>query len=246
MAHTWHVLTDLDDEWLTVRRSAHARQRLADWQALHGCLAGAGDLDGLIERIRCSDADTSTAVVWALLDLAVDDRLARRVLLQTIVPGLGGELEWLLCWARRVDATLLDLGDVDQLLIASAVEAILHAAGKHKPWPVLSMLRRTHRLLLRATRVEAQWRSKTVLGEPPRNIDCAEVESTPAERLTTVLGEARGQGAVSQDDAALVWLTRVGGYRPAELETRFAATGDCLRRRRHRAEARLAVWAEAV
>ena len=74
----------------------------------------------------------------------------------------------------------------------------------------------------------------------------AEADESPAARLASVLDEASQRGAVSRDDAALVWLTRVGGYQPVELEARFDATGDCLRRRRHRAEARLAQWAEAV
>ena len=50
---------------------------------------------------------------------------------------------------------------------------------------------------------------------------------------------------MSAGDAELVWLTRVGGYQPAELADRFGVNGDCLRRRRQRAEARLVAMAEA-
>lgn len=246
MAYTGLVLTDLDHEWLTVNTSPDSQRTLRRWQAEQGCLVGVDDFDGLIARIRGADPDTSNEVTWALLALAVDDLLARRVLLQTIIPGLGGELEWLLRWSKRVDPTMLDLGDIDQLLVVSAMEAIMHAAGKRKAWPVLSMLRRAHRLLVWATRVEAKWQAATLYGDPPKEVAGVEDEYTSADRLTLVLGEAHSQGAVSRDDAALVWLTRVGGWRPAELEDRFAANGDCLRRRRHRAEARLVVWAEAV
>lgn len=246
MAHTRHVLTDLDDEWLTINGSSASARRLRRWQADHPCLCGVSDFDELIAWIRGADTDDSTVVTWALLELAVEDRLARRVLLQTIIPGLGGELEWLLEWSKRVEPTMLQLGDIDQLLAVSAMAAIMHAAGQRKPWPLLSILRRTHRLLVRATTVEARWQAVTVLCDPPKNVTGLEEEYTPADQLTLVLGEAHTQGAVSRDDAALVWLTRVGGWRPAELEDRFAANGDCLRRRRHRAEARLVVWAEAV
>ena len=80
--------------------------------------------------------DASNELVWALLELAVDDELAVRAVLQAVVPGLGGELGWLLEWARRTDPGLLDEGDVDQMLVVAAMEAIRHAAGKRKAWPL--------------------------------------------------------------------------------------------------------------
>ena len=246
MAHTRHVLKDLDLEWDQLAASSRASRQFRGWRHRHACLEPIDDLRDLIETIRNGDVDGSSELVWAMLDLAADDELAVRTLLQVVVPGLGGELEWLLEWARRTDPGLLDGGDVDQLLVVAAMEAIRHAVGQRKPWPVMSILRRAHRVLRRETATEEQWHKMTVLTATVTSTAVVEPEESPADRLAGVLGEASERGAVSRDDAALVWLTRVGGYQPVELETRFDATGDCLRRRRHRAEARLALWAEAV
>lgn len=246
MAHTRHVLKDLDLEWEQLAASSRAARQFRGWRHRHACLEPIRDLCHLIETIRDGEMNASSELVWALLDLAAGDGLAVRTLLQVVVPGLGGELGWLLEWARRTDPGLLDGGDVDQLLVVAAMEAIRHAVGQRKPWPVMSILRRTHRVLRRETATEEQWHKMTVLTATTSAASPAEPEESPAARLASVLGEASQRGAVSRDDAALVWLTRVGGYQPVELETRFDATGDCLRRRRHRAEARLAQWAEAV
>lgn len=246
MAHARHVLKDLDFEWEQLAASSRASRRFRAWQHRDACFEPIDDLCDLIEAIRNGEEDGSSELVWALLDLAADDELAVRTLLQVVVPGLGGELKWLLEWARRTDPGLLDGGDVDQLLVVAAMEAIHHAVGQRRSWPVMSVLRRAHRVLLRETATEEQWHKMTVLTATTLAASPIEPHESPAARLASVLGEASQRGAVSRDDAALVWLTRVGGYQPAELEARFEATGDCLRRRRHRAEARLAQWAEAV
>lgn len=246
MAHTRHVLKDLDQEWETLAGSAGSDRQLRRWARQHGCFAGIGDLRTVVARIRRGGFDESNDLVWALLELAVDDPLAVRTVLQALIPGLGGELGWLLAWARRTDPAMVDGGDVDQLLIVAAMEAIRHAAGKRKPWPLSSILRRTHRVLRRDVVAEDRWRLSMVLSAEPRVDDTADVEPTPAELLTTVLDEARNAGAVSASDAELVWLTRVGGFQPVELAERFGVNGDCLRRRRQRAEARLIDLAEAV
>lgn len=239
------VLTALDDEWQQIARCHRSTACLRTWETDHACFEGLGNLGQLVAAVRTADAERSTEMVWALLELAVDDQLATRTLLQIVVPGLGGELRWLVEWARRTDHRLLEGGDVDQLLIAAAMEAIRHASGRRKPWPVMSILRRAHRVLLRETGMEEDWRRVNALADPDheRSIRC---EPSTDESLGGLLGEASRTGAVSRDDAALVWLTRVAGFQPAELEGRFAASSECLRRRRHRAEARLVRWAEAV
>ncbi|MGD9755312.1 MAG: hypothetical protein AB7W59_30330 [Acidimicrobiia bacterium] len=246
MAHTRHVLKDLDREWEQLAASTRALRQLRLWRLRHDCFECIDGLSDLVAAIRTGDRDGSIELVWALLDLAAEDELAVRTLLQVVVPGLAGELRWLLEWARRTDPGLLDGGDVDQLLVVAALEAIRHAVGQRKPWPVMSILRRAHRVLRRETATEEQWHKMTVLTTTMPATAVAETDESPAARLASVLDEASQRGAVSRDDAALVWLTRVGGYQPVELEARFDATGDCLRRRRHRAEARLAQWAEAV
>ena len=123
---------------------------------------------------------------------------------------------------------------------------IRHAAGKRKPWPLSSILRRTHRVLRRDVLAEDRWRTSIVLTDCPRLEDTTGPEPTAAELLAEVLDDARTHGAMSASDVELVWLTRIGGYQPVELEGRFGVNGDCLRRRRQRAEARLIAMAEAV
>ena len=247
MAHTRHVLKDLDLDWAALAASPGGSRQLRRWRQSHACFAAVGSLGELIEAIRHGDFDESNELVWSLLELTVDDSLAVRTILQALIPGLGGELGWLLEWARRTDPGLLDEGDVDQLLVVAAMEAIRHAAGKRKPWPLSSILRRTHRVLRRDVLAEDRWRSSMVLTDCPRFEDTTTgPEPSPAELLAEVLDDAHTHGAVSASDIELVWLTRIGGYQPMELEDRFGVNGDCLRRRRQRAEARLIAMAEAV
>jgi hypothetical protein len=245
MAHTGHVLLDLDLEWEVLASSPLSARRLAEWRTQHCCLADASDLAAVIASVRTASAVVSTEIVWALLDLATDDPLAARTVLQAIVPGLGGELGWLRRWARRTDLNLIDGGDADQLLVLAAMEAIRHAAGQRRPWPILSLLRRTHRVLQRETGAEESWHRATILAAAPTEPAALVPPDSPAVELASVLRDASERGAVSKSDAALVWLTRVGGYQPAELESTYAVSGECLRRRRHRAEARLTQWAAA-
>lgn len=245
MAHTGHVLLDLDLEWEGLASSPLSARRLDEWRRRHRCFAPTCRLADLIPMVRDGEPRASTEMTWALLDLATDDPLAARTVLQVIVPGLGGELGWLRRWARRTDLNLIDGGDADQLLVLAAMEAIRHAVGQRRPWPILSLLRRVHRVLLRETGAEESWQRTTVLSAVPSEPAAQASPDSPAVELASVLRDASERGAVSKNDAALVWLTRVGGYQPAELASLYEANGECLRRRRHRAEARLAQWAEA-
>ena len=245
MAHTRHVLKDLDQEWEALAASPGAARQLRLWRADHGCFLHIGSLGELIQAIRHGDFELSNELVWSLLELAVQDQLAVRRVLQVLIPGLGGELGWLLAWAGRTDHGLLDEGDVDQMLVVAVMEAIRHAAGKRRAWPLSSILRRTHRVLRRDVVAEDRWRSTMTVTDCPEGQDTTAPESTPGELLAEVLGDARQAGTMSSGDAELVWLTRVGGYHPAELAERFGVNGDCLRRRRQRAEARLVAMAEA-
>ncbi|MFN0029705.1 MAG: hypothetical protein ACKV2O_21330 [Acidimicrobiales bacterium] len=245
MAHTRHVLKDLDQEWAALAASPGAARQLRLWRADHGCFADIGSLGELIEVIRHGEFDVSNDLVWSLLELAVHDALAVRTVLQALIPGLGGELGWLLAWAGRTDHGLLDEGDVDQMLVVAVMEAIRHAAGKRRAWPLSSILRRTHRVLRRDVLEEERWRATMMVTDCPEAQDIESPESTAGEVLAEVLTDARRDGTMSSGDVELVWLTRIGGYQPAELADRFGVNGDCLRRRRQRAEARLIAMAEA-
>lgn len=164
--------------------------------------------------------------------------MAARTVLQLIVPGLAGETRWLVSWARRVAPDMLRDGEVDQLVVIAGVEAVRHAAGTRRAWPIL--LRRVHRTLVRETRAIESWvRSTTVLDEvwAPASPDDGEV--SPGAALLDVLLRARGTGAVSAAEVRVLWLIDVEGYTSAELAPDLGISPRAVAQRRLRAEHRL-------
>ena len=105
------ALNALNEEWRHVAASPGARRQLRSWSDRLPEGSPLGSLDDLALAIQRGQLDESTDLVWSLLGLAGSDQLARRVLLQAIVPGLMAEVRQLTAWALRTDVSLVDGGD---------------------------------------------------------------------------------------------------------------------------------------
>lgn len=245
MNQTERILDVLDREWERISSGPSTRRHLREWQAQQPSLSGPRTLLELRSRIENDDLDASSEMVWALLQLAPADELVGRFLLQIIVPGLAGEASWLMSWARRVDPHLIASGDVDQMLVLAAMEAIRHAHGTRRSHPICSILRRTHRLLTRETRAIEVWQSKTLLDETEPVASTADDPTLrPGKMLLDLLAEAADGGHVARKDVDLIWLIDVEGYTSTELAPSMGITPRAVAQRRWRAEGRLSKMVE--
>jgi hypothetical protein len=242
------LLSALDQEWHRSITSRAWRQRRRSWAEQHAPLAGLTSPQEIVDTIRDGERNRSIRITWALLDLVEEgDRLAARTVLQAILPALMAEANgWLADVARSTrSGTMLERQELDQLLVAEAVQAISDvAAGTRSQWPIADVVRRTHRLVLRRVRGERTWAGHQQATDPvdlvpPRIEPGGGPSRTAADELSALLRDEVASGAVAAVDAELVWMTRIAGYPPAEMTDRFGQTADTLRRRRHRIEARL-------
>lgn len=240
------ILNALDLEWAQLNRRASARRTLRTWARVHPALKQFSTLAEVVEAIQHTTTEQSREVVWALVDLAPHDALALRTVLQALVPGLGRELGWLLQASPCGDVERFDADEAGQIVLAAATEAIHQAAGDRNAWPLSSILRRVHRVVVQELLTEGRWRNTVeVREELPEHLPPQEVRD-PSADLAELLAAATRRLGLSAQDAELVWLTRAMGYAPADLTDRFGATPSSLRRRRHRVERQLAVLAAAV
>ncbi len=245
MHRTQRILDVLDCEWTQLSSGPATRRRLRAWQAQQPSLSGPRTLVELRNLIEDRDLEESSELVWALLQLASHDELVGRFLLQIIVPGLAGEARWLMSWARRVDPNLIGSGDVDQMLVLCAMEAIRHAHGTRRSHPICSILRRTHRLLVRETRSIEAWKFKTVPDETESgSLSVDDPTPRPGKMLLDLLTEAADGGHVARRDVDLIWLIDVEGYTSTELAPSMGITPRAVAQRRWRAEGRLSRMVE--
>ena len=248
MADTDFVLTALDLEWERIARCRQHRQEFESWRLRSPHLAVIDTLGRLVERIDSAPLEESSELAWALLDLAMASDLARRTMLQVIVPGLGGELRWLNRWARRTDPGLLAGGDIDQMLVGAAMEAIAHAAGHRRAWPICSILRRTHRVLMREVRAPEEWHDRIDLDgiEDDAIEDAIRVGVRPETMLLELFKQASDVGVLASHEARLLWLMGVDGYTSSELAEPLGITPRAVATRRLRAQQRLAQMVAAA
>lgn len=240
MEHADFVLPRLDVEWQRILNDPSSVRRLASWRLDYPILEPCVTLDEVLEAVDGRALEESSEVVWSLLALAGSDELARRTVVQVIVPGLATEAAWLMSWARRVDARLIDDGEVDQMLLDAAMAAIADAIGLRRRWPIKSILRRVHRLLIRETRRRERTRC-----EEPTELDRATVDASgspsAAAMLVEILNEGRERAVVTDRDVELLWLIGVEGYTTDELAPGLGISPRAVAQRRLRAESRLSV-----
>lgn len=240
------LLQALEQEWAVIMSARWTRRRLRSWSDTDPLFDGYLSLDQILETIRHGDSRASRDLCWALLDKVPNDDLARRAVLQAMMPALTNELMRVLLPARDDPATSFDRADneVEQILLTAATEAIANYAGSRGAWPMSDLVRRTHRLVIQSLKAERRWRNHNNIAaeddhttETPAAI--ADVEPHPIVELVNVLDAVRATQIISEPEHDLIVATRCVGFRVGELVEVFGATADTLKHRRARAESKV-------
>ena len=224
----------LDAEWRVLAPSRLLRDRLHAWEALDHRLSF-DDGDQLVAAAQRRDASSwaeRDQVLAALLERASDDAVARRVALQVVLPGLKSLVNGIRGWdveerAARVVATALDV------ISWCAIEP----AGTP---PSFRIYTNTRRRVLRSA-VRARTEPVTFVDDYTgldAGTDTTE-SMTEAQRFDQLVEWVQQRGAVREDAARLVVMTRAAGFSVDELAAAEKVDPQTLRQRRLRTERRV-------
>lgn len=218
----------LERDWEATATTVEANRALRRWAAREPVLGPFVSLAAVLEAVHRRGASrTANDVLAALLRVADDEPLARRCLLQSLLPAL-------LSLARRYPGEG-DHEDRLQEVLVLSVERIHDLAGRDVAWPATAIAGHVRDRLRREV-TDGRLRAVALddAPDPP-----AGPERSAAERLAEVVLDGYRRGALRRDEAALLYATRVVGYPSARVAAALGVDADVLRSRRNRAEARL-------
>ena len=231
----------LREEWTVISTGRWARARLRRWSEAEPALAELGSLSEVVDAIAVPighPKEFSLAVTQALVRLAADDPLATRLLLQVMIPILAKEcfrsLRILESQGVRVEDS-----ELVTVVLGSATDAIASLAGSTPDWPLRILRRRTIIRIVRC-RDHLVANSRELAAERLPDVASPVATSPPAVVLARTLRLAVGKGIVSADDAQLVWVSTHRGETSLSLAQGDVREAERLRRRRSRAQRRLA------
>ncbi len=228
-----------DGEWDRIARERRGSAALSRWAVTSPNLATHRNLKQVLAAMRYLDREASNEYWAELLILArAGDQLARRVMLQAVVPALEAETtRWHRVFTNYLVSPTRD--EVEQLVYAAAIQALSQLECRERvTWPVLDVLRAVRRLVGVSVRCEERWAQSTVSIDQVESVDiaAAPVDADPSDGLREVLLELVDAGRVSAENASLVWRTRSGSRTFDDLAHEYGTSPDTLRRRRHRTE----------
>lgn len=232
----------LADEWRHTASERRSGDRLAAWSTAEPDLIGLSSLNDVVDVIAVPigiPQERSVAVTQAVIRLADDDPLARRLLLQVMAPILVKEMFRTLAVLRLAKVEVDDT-EVISVVLGSATDAIASAAGSTLEWPLRNLHRRlTKRLVRRREKLIAEVRERLEF-LPEQDCEAPVSEPSSAVLLAQTLELAVSRGIVSGDDAHLVWASVFEGETSFTLAAGNAREAERLRKRRTRARQRLA------
>lgn len=221
------VLTSLNAEWRRLAFSRKSRAAVARWAAKYTVLDGLSDLDGILRRRE--DREIAPQVLRALVELAADDELAARTLLQALLPGL-------VSFAKRSGVD--DVASRIDEMVSLAWERIrtypLHRGGSvaaNVLWDARSRYWKEHR------------DRRCVTGLPDtgeRIVSLRSVEEEAIDLFTlSDLVEACRRGGISRSTYELIVRTRLVGTPLRVVANEEGQSYNALAERRRQAEERL-------
>jgi hypothetical protein len=228
----------LDREWAALVRSPDAAAALRRWSSAPELAAP--DLDTLVAaiwRALKTDADRACA---QLAGRAPSDKIAARVLLQVLRPGLRN-------LGRRL-ALGGSFDDVDQELLSLAWERIRTYRVDRRPTAIAAnILLDVRKAYIRAI-VDPRGKLVSLDGLPERRWPAAASAEHEAidshlpslRRAHARLAAAVDTGAITAVSAAVVWRTRVQQHDDVDVAAELGVAVRTLQRRRQRAERELA------
>jgi len=241
------TLKQLQAEWTALAAQPRTRAAAAGWAAADPRLTGCADLTETLARChRRGDPAAANAALAALLARADADALARRTVLQALLPGLAA-------LARRAQragwvghhhrGVWRDCDELDQELLTLAWSRVAAHAGGELAWPASVLLGQVWR------RVRQQVDRDRAHGRRCVALDVDEVDTVHDVDLAAaipweqhagvVLHDAVRSGAIGPVDGALIYGTRVLGLTTTAVADRVELDYWAAAKRRQRAELRL-------
>lgn len=242
------VAHQLDCEWSLLARTELARA-LRRWQAQQPQLRRFASPRLLLSFLHSAPAEQTDGPLLALLALARHDRLARRTLLQVLLPALKTQ-------AERIAYPPCLRDEVWEVLLYFAWEAICCYPIERRRVCVATKLvldvlhdatRELHRQPAGCDEAAEHELGRLLPTEPTRVEGAAAPEEPAREAVApprpiapeAVLLEGVAAGVLERRDAELILLTRVDGIRLRPLALTIGVSYHALRQRRQRAEKRL-------
>jgi hypothetical protein len=216
------------------RRDHLAAGRVLGWTQDHPALAGCETPAGIVARcLDPADRHAANAAFGALVELAVDDPLARRIALGCLAPGLASLAHRM---ALRWDA---DAAELDQGAAAAAWEALGEGWAGARRWAARAVLGRVEGRLRWALAVDSRRRGiglpHDLVERGPDPLIALEGRLDARRRLDTAVAT----GTVSDLAARVVWATRVADRPITEVGDALGRSPGSVRVLRARAEAAL-------
>jgi DNA-directed RNA polymerase specialized sigma24 family protein len=221
----------LEQDWQAQLHHPVLRNRFRVWQDADATLTRFKDVIALLRFLRGPGSGVEKdEVLSALLARARWEPLAARVVLEAMLPGLKKLAGRLLTDARERE-------ELWSAVMACAWERICTYPVERRPRKVaanllLDTLRGTL-AALSAGRREPSTQTFPAQLEAPQQCD---------SDVDALLAQAVAAGAVSEDEAELILLTRIDGASLKVLAADRGVSFDTLKHRRHRAERRLVVF----
>lgn len=232
------VIDLLEQEWTQLEASASASRSLRRWRSEDSGLEGLATLAELRETVqdRTTPPAERDAILLALVRRAAADDLAARTLLQLLLPGCKALIARF-AWTDELD-------EVTAAVVAETFDRI-------RTYPVERRPGRIAANILLDVKQRLFWRTPAAvptvsLEEVSQSIPAIEPDPNPAFELLDLLHWALERGHLSAADAHLIADTRVAGTPVDRLCSRGGEKQQTVRRRRQRAEQRLAQAAAAA
>lgn len=232
---TTQMLSDLDREWEFIRRRCRTLHLVRNWSGDGGFTALTSTVRSLDELVAATQPEAAPIgsgdlVLGRLVKLAATDRLAGRVVLQRLLPGLISQSRK---WSTRVHS-----GDPSDIAIGAAWIAIRRFDVEQRPRHVAPALiadslwigfRRESRRKAE-TEVPMPARALSIQAEPARTID-------PMTALAATIRAAADAGVPAADLEVIRCIAAAGG--PTRAAQECQVTVRTIRNRRDAAARRI-------
>ena len=229
------VIRRLEAEWQMIADSWWLRRRLEAWEVDDPRLSFE-DGHCLVAAAQRRDASSwweRDSVLAGLLDRFVDDRVARRVALQVVLPGVKSLIDGVRAW---------DVEERAARVVATAIEVLAHCAAEPAGTPPsFRVYANTRRRVLRAA-IKHRSEPLVLVDDFSHLEDVAHPGLSMAneeQRLDELVEWVRQRGRLREDAARLVVLTRAGEVSIDKLAAIHDVDPQTMRQRRLRAEHQL-------
>lgn len=229
------------DEWEVISTGRWALARFVKWGEAEPLLGELGSMQGIVDAIAVPlghSVDDSVAVTNAVLRIASQDPLAVRLVLHVMVPIVSSEAFKSLRILQAQGVRVRD-PEVITLVLGAATDAIGSVAGTGADFPLRTLKDRTVRRIRRRRDRLVRNARELVIEELPE-LPTVPDSKPSAVLLAETLRLAVAKGIVSEQDAELVWASTHRGETSLTLAHGDKTESERLRRRRSRAQRRLA------